>query len=76
VIFAISLKMGDEFDVDDLLEAPYKVKNEPEIAPFFTTSKSPAISICIVLSIADSGLVKGSYNISNCSKPKKVETHD
>jgi len=24
--------MGDEFDVDDLLEAPYKVKNEPEVS--------------------------------------------
>jgi len=23
--------MGDEFDVDDLLEAPYKVKTEPEV---------------------------------------------
>ena len=24
--------MGDEFDVDDLLEAPYKVKNETEVS--------------------------------------------
>jgi len=30
--------MGDEFDVDDLLEAPYKVKTEPEIAPFFAST--------------------------------------
>jgi len=59
VIIETNSKMGDEFDVDDLLEAPYKVKNEPEIAHFFTSSKSPAISICIVLSIADWGLVKG-----------------
>eukprot|EP00090_Calanus_glacialis_P018510 TRINITY_DN2872_c0_g1_i2.p3 TRINITY_DN2872_c0_g1~~TRINITY_DN2872_c0_g1_i2.p3 ORF type:complete len:114 (-),score=0.71 TRINITY_DN2872_c0_g1_i2:1018-1359(-) len=44
--------MGDEFDVDDLLEAPYKVKNDPEIAPFFATTKSAAISICIVLTQA------------------------
>jgi len=27
--------MGDEFDVDDLLEAPYKVKNEPEVSKIF-----------------------------------------
>jgi len=46
--------MGDEFDVDDLLEAPYKVKNEPEIAPFFETTESAEISICIVLTQAHS----------------------
>jgi len=39
VIFAISLKMGDEFDVDDLLEAPYKVKNEPEVSKIFVRLK-------------------------------------
>lgn len=30
MIIETNSKMGDEFDVDDLLEAPYKVKNEPE----------------------------------------------
>jgi len=34
VIFETNSKMGDEFDVDDLLEAPYKVKNEPEVNYF------------------------------------------
>jgi len=40
VIFAIALRMGDEFDVDDLLEAPYKVKNEPEVSKIFLITQN------------------------------------
>ena len=40
--------MGDEFDVDDLLEAPYKVKNEPEVSylPFLFTRTGGVVCCC------------------------------
>jgi len=38
--------MGDEFDVDDLLEAPYKVKNEPEVSYFIYLHSIYEVFVC------------------------------
>jgi len=52
--------MGDEFDVDDLLEAPYKVKAEPEVSCHrFVILLCTGGGVCCVLS----GILKRKFNV-------------
>eukprot|EP00090_Calanus_glacialis_P018512 TRINITY_DN2872_c0_g1_i4.p2 TRINITY_DN2872_c0_g1~~TRINITY_DN2872_c0_g1_i4.p2 ORF type:complete len:135 (-),score=1.48 TRINITY_DN2872_c0_g1_i4:979-1383(-) len=65
--------MGDEFDVDDLLEAPYKVKNDPEVSLIICIHLLRGCSIFLFLTNKISNLIKKTYfKVQNINKPTSI----